>query len=195
MPTLALNLPTGYSSTAKIRTQPRAGGSWSALIDPISVVGQVYSYTVPAGDIVVQLTGVSEQDGEPFNVREGQPYFYQTWQQIDATIVVPPILAPPAVANACRVQLRARRGAIVLQSRVLITCGSTGRLADSAFADVAFDGQTDVNGFLQVDLPWSSVSGVGKYRFKLIDIQTGDVFHDRSATVPNQTTALYEALT
>ncbi len=194
MTTLALTLLTGYESTAKIRTQLRAGGSWSPLISPDSVTGQVYSYIVPSGDLLVQLVGVSERDGEPFNVRDGKPYFYQTWQQIDATIVVPPIIAPPDIDNACRVQLRARRGTNVLLARVLITGGPSGRLADSAFAEVAFDGQTDATGLLQVDLPWSSVSGVGRYRFKLIDIETGDVFHDRTVTVPELPTAVYEEL-
>ena len=194
MTTLLLTLPAGHASTAKIRTQLRLGGSWSALIDPNLVVGRVYSFTVPSGDQLVQLTGISESDGDPFNVREGIAYFNQTWEQIDATIATPPIIAAPIVANVCRIQLRARRGAATVQARVLITCGASGRLSDSAFADVAFDGQTDATGLLQVDLPWSSVSGVGRYRFKLIDIETGDVFHDRTVTVPNLSTAVYEEL-
>lgn len=191
---LRIKLPTGYAETAKIRTQLRTGGSWSPLSSPDSVAGQVYSYMVPNGDLLVQLVGVSEQDGEPFNVRDGQPYFHQSWQQIDATIVVPPIIASPDLANACRIQLRARRGANVVLARVLITCGSAGRLADSAFADIAFDGLTDASGFLQVELPWSSIVGVGRYRFRLIDVETGNVFHDRTVTVPDLPTALYEGL-
>ena len=191
---LRINLPSGYAETAKIRTQLRAGGSWSPLISPESVTGQVYSYIVPSGDLLVQLVGVSEQDGEPFNVREGVAYFYQTWEQIDATIANPPIIAVPTVANICRVQLRARRGGVAVQARVLIICGASGRLADSAFANVAYDGLTDLDGLLLVDLPWSSITGVGKYRFKLIDSESGDVFHDRTVTVPNLPTAVYEEL-
>ena len=194
MTMLLLTLPAGHASTAKIRTQPRLGGSWSASIDPNLVNGRVYSFTVPSGDQLVQLTGVSESDGDPFNVREGIAYFNQTWEQIDATIANPPIIANPTVANVCRVQLRARRGAVTVQARVLITCGASGRLVDSAFANVAYDGLTDVNGLLLVDLPWSSIAGVGKYRFKLIDSESGDVFHDRTVTVPDQLTAVYEGL-
>lgn len=203
MTTLVLDLVTGKTPVIQFYVRGVDDAFGSSVGSPIAGVTDVtdtwiYTFILPGelatGDYWVQLTGVSNPNGSPFPVRDGIAYPGIPWSIIDATIAAPPIIAPPDVANACRVQLRARRGANAILARVLITCGSTGRLADSAFADVAFDGQTDVNGLLQVDLPWSSVSGVGRYRFKLIDSETGDVFHDRTVTVPDQPTALYEEL-
>lgn len=204
MTTLVLDLVTGKTPVIQFHVRGVDNAFGSSVGSPITGVADgtntwIYTFTLPGpvvtGDFWAQLTGVSIPDGLPFPVRDAIAYPGIPWQIIDATIVVPPVIAPPDVADVCRVQLRARRGANAILSRVLITCGSAGRLADSAFADIAFDGQTDNDGLLQVDLPWSSVSGVGKYRFKLIDVETGNVFHDRSVTVPNLTTALYEALT
>ena len=200
---LELQLPPGKTTTIQLLARTVGSDTPGAAVgSPITGVPDgtnptIYRYTLGAydtGDYWAQLSGVSSPNGLPFPVREGVAYFVP-WAVVDATIAVPPIIAPPDVDDACTVQIRARRGAASIQSRVLITCGSTGRLDDSAFADIAFNGQTDANGLLQVELPWSSVPGVGKYRFRLIDLDTGDVFHDRVATVPNLTTALYEALT
>ena len=147
------------------------------------------------GDFWGQLDGVSNPNGLPFPIRNSIPYVGIPWSIIDATVFIPTIIAPPNVASVCRVQLRARRGATPLLARALITCGSTGRLAESAFTDIAFDGLTDAAGLLLVDLPWSSLAGVGRYRFKLIDVETGSVFHDRTLTVPDLSNANYEDLT
>ena len=198
---IELRLPPGKTAIVQLKQRTVGSNTPGANVgSPITgtASGAVYTFALGAyetGDYWAQLTGVSNPAGEPFPVREGIAYVGIPWSIIDATIAVPPIIAPPDVAEVCRVQIRARRGAAAIQARVLINCGSTGRIDDSAFSEIAFDGQTDATGLLQVDLPWSSIPGVGKYRFRLIDINTGHVFHDRTATVPDATTALYEALT
>jgi hypothetical protein len=198
---LELRLPPGKTAVIQLKVRTVGSNTPGANVgSPITgtASGADYSFALGAyatGDYWAQLSGVSSPVGSAFPVRDGVAYPGIPWTIVDATIYVPPIIAPPDVDEVCRVQMRARRGAAAIQSRVLITCGSTGRIDDSAFANIAFDGQTDANGLLQVELPWSSVSGVGKYRFRLIDIDTGTVFHDRTVTVPDLTTALYQALT
>ncbi len=195
MPTLSITKAPTY--TLSIQLYARIGGAAVGGVRPLTEIGTggLYQCEVPTGDYDCQLLGFSVPDGPRFPVRNGVAYEGIPWSIIDATITTPPTIVPPIADSVCRVQLRARRGAIAIEARVIVTCGSTGRSSDSAFADVAFDGKTDAGGLLQVDLPWSSLAGVGKYRFRLLDIDTGDVFHDRTVTVPNLTTALYEALT
>ena len=103
-------------------------------------------------------------------------------------------LDPPSAPDTCRVRLQASRGAINEQVRVVITTSSVGRDQDLAFLNVSFDGQTDEDGLLIVDLPWSSSAGVGQYRFRLIDLVTGKTLHDRTCTVPDEANANYEDL-
>jgi hypothetical protein len=196
---LELQLPP--EKTATIQLYARIGGA--AVGSPISGIPDgtdpsIYRFALGSyddGDYDVQLLGVSNPNGLPFPMRDGVAYIGIPWAMIDATIYTPPIIAPPSLDNVCRVQLRARRGATLVKTRVLVTCASTGRLDDSAFASVAFDDETDSNGTVLIDLPWSSIQGLGKYRFRLIDIETGSVFHDRSVTVPDLETAMYEDLT
>jgi hypothetical protein len=195
---LELQLPPG--KTATIQLYARIGGAavGSAITGiPDGTDPSIYRFALGVyedGDYDVQLLGVSNPNGIPFPMRDGIAYIGLPWAIIDATIYVPPIIAPPDVDNACRVQLRARRGATPMLARVLVTGGSAGRLADSAFADIACDELTDVTGLLLVDLPWSSIPGVGKYRFKIIDPETGSVLHDRTVTIPDETNADYEDL-
>ena len=103
-------------------------------------------------------------------------------------------LVPPSTPDTCRVRLQASRGAISEQVRVVITTSSVGRDQDLAFLNVSFDGQTDENGLLLVELPWSSSAGVGQYRFRLIDLVTGKTLHDRTCIVPDEENANYEDL-
>ena len=103
-------------------------------------------------------------------------------------------LDPPLAPDTCRVRLQASRGALSEQVRVVITTSSVGRDQSLAFLNVSFDGQTDEDGLLLVDLPWSSSAGVGLYRFRLIDLVTGKTLHDRTCTVPDETNADYEDL-
>jgi hypothetical protein len=104
---------------------------------------------------------------------------------------------PPATnPNTCRVQLIASRNVAAEKVRVLILSeGQSGRSGNNAFLNRAFDGETDANGQLLVDLPWSSTPGVGRYRFKLFDLSTGTLLHDRTCTVPNLSSAEYDDLT
>jgi len=201
---LELQLPPG--KTAPIQLLVRVVGSdvpgasvGSSIVGvPDGTNPTIYRYTLgtyATGDYWAQLSGVSNPNGLPFPLRNGVAYPGIPWTIIDATVFVPPVIAPPSVANVCRVQLRARRGAIAIAARVVITCGTTGRLAESAFTEVAFDGLMDDFGLLLVDLPWSSVPGVGKYRFRFIDLVTGKTLHDRTCTVPDEATANYEELT
>ena len=103
-------------------------------------------------------------------------------------------LDPPSTPDTCRVRIQASRGAISEQVRVVITTSSVGRDQDLAFLNVSFDGQTDEDGLLLVDLPWSSSAGVGQYRFRLIDLVTGKTLHDRTCIVPDEANANYEDL-
>jgi hypothetical protein len=101
----------------------------------------------------------------------------------------------PSTPSTCRVRIHATRGAIGTQTRVTITTSNVGRKADRAFLNTSFDGLTDPSGLLFVDLAWSATVGVGAYRFRLIDPETGKVLHDRTCIVPSQLTANYEDLT
>ncbi len=103
-------------------------------------------------------------------------------------------LDPPSTANTCRVRLLAMRGSTPEQVRVVISTSSVGRDQDIAFFNTSFDGTTDEDGLLSVDLPWSSSTGVGLYRFKLIDLVSGKTLHDRTCTVPDVANANYEDL-
>ena len=196
---LELQLPP--YKTALIQLLARIGGA--TVGSPITgvpdgVEASIYRFALSSystGDYNVQLSGVSTPNGVPFPMRNGVAYPGFPWPLIDATIYTPPVIAQPTVASVCRVQLVARRGAIVTPARVLITCGLSGRLAAFAFANNALNGSTDQYGVLVVDLPWSSLPGVGKYRFRLIDIETGLAFHDRTVTVPDELNATYGDLT
>lgn len=195
MPTLALTLPTGYSSTAKIRTQPRLGGSWSALIDPVSVVGQVYAYVVPGGDLLVQLTGVSETDGEPFRVREGVAYFYQSWQQIDATIVVPPVF-PTAITGLCNVLCAiTHNGSPAVNALISATLEDKYNAVNSFIASRSVElGLTNEHGNLVLTLiPFAQFSSGGVYRI-IGTAADGRLFMNRRAIVPATPTANLEDL-
>ncbi len=198
MTTLALNLPTGYGSTAKISTQPRAGGSWSALISPDSVVGQVYSYTVPSGDIVVQLTGVSEENGEPFNVRNGVPYLYQTWQQIDTTVAVSPTIPLP-ITGLCNVLVSVLfNGAPVSRAVVHCTLSEKNNTVDGFLLSRAVEsGFTDESGncILTLIQFGQFVTG-GIYHLVVADCveANGKILHDRKVKIPNTPTANAEDL-
>lgn len=194
MTTLTLQLPP--NRTPVIQLYARIGGA--AVGSPITLVegaASIYTGTVPTGDYNIQLSGITTPNGLPFPLRDGIAYPGIPWTIIDATILVPPVFVYPTLTSACQVQLRAYQGAVAIKARVKITCGTSGRIDDFAFASIAFDGETASDGLLQVDLPWSSLAGVGRYRFQMIDIATGTVFHDRSVTVPDESSALYEALT
>ena len=95
----------------------------------------------------------------------------------------------------CTVTIRASQAGDDKQVRVLIvSLGSSGRLEERAFVNRTIDENTDANGLLIVELPWSSIPGVGKYRVRLLDITTGEVLHDRVCTVPDEETLDYEDL-
>lgn len=86
----------------------------------------------------------------------------------------------------CSVAIRASQAGGNKQVRVfIVSLGSAGRLDERAFVSRVIDQNTDEDGFLVVELPWSSIPGVGKYRVRLIDIETGEVLHDRVCTVPD----------
>lgn len=99
------------------------------------------------------------------------------------------------IANTCRVTLLAIQNGVGVQARVYVTTSTTGRQDTNAFAKVAFDGETDESGLITIDLPWSSIDGVGAYRFKIIDLSTGStpgaILHDRTVTVPDEVSADY----
>ena len=147
----------------------------------------VAAVALDAGDYTVTLvaTGFSSVVDSAFTVSEDATF--------TRTLFLAP-LDPPSVPDTCRVRLQASRGAINEQVRVVITTSSVGRDQDLAFLNVSFDGQTDENGLLLVDLPWSSSAGVGLYRFRLIDLITGKTLHDRTCTVPDEENANYEDL-
>jgi len=196
MAVLTLQLAPSYTVT--LQPSIRGGAAVGSPIVP-TVSGSFYTFNLGAlavGDYDLQVSGNWQINGQSFACRITTlaVYVADFWWQIEAAIVGGSVITPPLSESVCRVQLTARRGSIGIQSRVLITGGSIGRLNDSAFSNIAFDGQTDANGLLQVDLPWSSITGVGKYRFRIIEIETGNVLHDRTALVPDLETALYEDL-
>lgn len=106
------------------------------------------------------------------------------------------ISTPSDMDNACRITLVANKGIIPTQSRVIIkSIGNSGRQDEHSFHSKAFDGLTDEDGLLVVDLPWSSIQGVGNYRVQMFDVDSGSLLHDRIVTVPDQTSANYGDLT
>ncbi|HUP77006.1 MAG TPA: hypothetical protein VM260_00500, partial [Pirellula sp.] len=150
------------------------------------------------GDYEVQLSGVSTPNGprDQLRVTGASTYFFRqdpNWIVMDATVVGGDV-ASPSEPNTCRVRLISTRGATGVQVRVVIVSGSTGRESERAFLNAAYDGETDEDGQLLVDLPWSSNAGVGKYRFRLIDLVTGKTLHDRTCTVPDEENADNEEL-
>ncbi len=112
---------------------------------------------------------------------------------VSRTLTVATVI-PPATLNACRVQIKAMRGGVAKQVRVVVNSGETGRMGELAFMQVAFDGLTDSVGAVAVDLPWSSTVGVGKYRFRFFDINSGACLHDRTCNVADVSNANYEDL-
>ena len=91
---------------------------------------------------------------------------------VSRTLAVATVI-PPATLNACRVQIKAMRGGFAKQVRVVVNSGDTGRKGELAFMQVAFDGLTDIVGAVAIDLPWSSTVGIGKYRFRFFDVNSG----------------------
>jgi hypothetical protein len=159
--------------------------------------GTTYSFVgVPAaGDYDAQLAGFTTPNGARFPVRNGVAYVEESWTVVDASIFVPPIAAAPTTPNTCAVTIRATQAGDEKQVRVLITSlGSTGRLGDRAFVNRTINQNTDAAGLLVAELPWSSTPGVGKYRVRLLDIETGEVLHDRVCSVPDETALDYEDL-
>ena len=112
---------------------------------------------------------------------------------VSRTLTVATVI-PPATLNACRVQIKAMRGGVTKQVRVVINSGDTGRKGELAFMQVAFDGLTDNVGAVAIDLPWSSTVGIGKYRFRFFDVNSGVCLHDRTCTVADVSNANYEDL-
>ena len=158
--------------------------------------GSTYSFagvTSPA-DYDAILSGFTTPNGARFPIRDGIAYPGIPWTIVDATIYTPPVPAEPSTPNVCRVTIRSSKAGGELKTRVVIESGSTGRTLERAFVKVAANTETDAAGLLVVDLPWSSTVGVGKYRFRLIDIDSGEVLHDRSCWVPDSATANYEDL-
>jgi hypothetical protein len=109
--------------------------------------------------------------------------------------VVEEIEPLPTTPNTCEITLRASRAGTEKQVRVrIVSLGSSGRLAERAFVNLAIDENTDEDGFLVFRLPWSSTPGVGKYRVRLLDLDTNEVLHDRVCTVPDEAELDYEDL-
>lgn len=188
------NLAPGRTAVLQLYSR----GTNTAVGAPITGTSseETYSFAgVPSpGDYDAQLSGFTDTNDVRFPIRDGVAYPGIPWSIIDATIYVPPIVAPPSTPNVCRVTLRSSKAGVAFKTRVVIECGLTGRIDERAFVKVAANQETDAVGLLVVDLPWSSTPGVGKYRFRLIDIESGDVLHDRFCTVPDIATANYEDL-
>jgi hypothetical protein len=147
----------------------------------------VAAVALDPGDYTVTIvaTGFTSIVDSPFTVVEDMT--------LARSVTLAP-LDPPTAADTCRVSLQATRGASGERVRVVITTSSVGRDQDLAFLNTAFDGETDDNGILLVDLPWSSSAGVGAYRFRLIDLVSGKILHDRTCIVPDEENAIYEDL-
>lgn len=198
---LELYLPPGY--TTSVQLYARVGGA--SVGSPVAGVPDggnptlyVFALGTPVvGDYDVQVSGVSDPDGPriPMRVTSGTVYYLADyWYIIDATVVSGAVTTPPSTPNTCRVFLQASRGTIGEQVRVVVTTSSVGREDEHAFFNIAIDEQTNLDGQIYLDLPWSSGAGVGKYRFRLIDLVTGKTLHDRTCTVPDVATADYEDL-
>jgi hypothetical protein len=110
---------------------------------------------------------------------------------VDMTAETP---APASTPSACRVTIRTTRNVANQATRALITSTNSGRENERAFLATAFDGSTNESGLLVIDLPWSSLPGIGNYRFRFMDPTSGAVLHDRSVTVPDLSSANYEDL-
>lgn len=188
------NLAPGRTAVLQLYSR----GTDEAVGAPItgSISGATYSFAgVPSpGDYDAQLSGFTTPNAARFPIRDGVAYPDASWSVVDATIYTPPIAAPPSTPNVCRVTIRSSKAGTAFKTRALIESSLTGRVNERAFVKVAVNAETDAAGLLVVDLPWSSTSGVGKYRFRLIDIESGEVLHDRFCTVPDVATADYEDL-
>lgn len=158
------------------RTGQRSVGTTNASgVATLGVDAATWTYVVRAGGYANKTGTVVVSSNQSLAV------------ELDAIVST-----PSDMDNACRVTLIATRGANPVQSRVLITSvGMAGRKDERGFHDRAFDGPTDANGLLSIDLPWSSLPGVGKYRFQMFDINSGVLIHDRTVTVPNTAAADY----
>jgi uncharacterized ParB-like nuclease family protein len=196
MPTLTLtDLAPGRTATLQLYERGTNTAVGSLITGTSS--GTTYSFVgVPAtGDYDAQLAGFTTPNGARFPVRNGVAYVEESWAVVDASIFVPPIAAAPTTPNTCAVTIRATQAGDEKQVRVLITSlGSTGRLGNRAFVNKTINENTDAAGLLVVQLPWSSTPGVGKYRVRLLDKDSGEVLHDRVCTVPDEETLDYEEL-
>jgi hypothetical protein len=178
--------------TATLQLYVRGTNTTSGSLITGTSVSTTYSFAgVPAtGDYDAQLAGFSTPNGERFPVRNSIGYPGVAWS------VVEEIDPPPSTPDTCEITLRASQAGTEKQVRVRVdSLGSTGRSAERAFVKIAIDENTDEDGLVVFRLPWSSTPGVGKYRVRLLDIETAEVLHDRTCTVPDEATADYEDLT
>jgi len=191
MATLVLtDLAPGRAATLQLYVRGTNTTSGS-LINGTSV-STTYSFVgVPAtGDYDAQLAGFTTPNGARFPVRNAIGYPDVAWSVVEE---IDPLASTP---DTCEITLRASQAGTEKQVRVRIaSLGSTGRSAERAFVNLAIDENTDEDGLLVFRLPWSSTAGVGKYRVRLLDIETNEVLHDRVCTVPDEEQADYEDLT
>lgn len=196
MATLVLtDLAPGRTATLQLYVRGTNTTSGSLITGTSS--GTTYSFVgVPAtGDYDGLLSGFTTPNGARFPIRNAVGYVEDNWTVVDATVYVPPIAAAPSTPNTCSVTIRATQAGDEKQVRVLIvSLGSTGRLGERAFVNRTIDENTDAAGLLVVELPWSSTPGVGKYRVRLLDLETNEVLHDRVCTVPDEDILDYEDL-
>jgi len=190
MATLVLtDLAPGRTATLQLYVRG-TNTTFGSLITGTSV-STTYSFVgVPAtGDYDGQISGFTTPDGDRFPIRNAVGYPGVEWS------VVEEIEPLPTVPNTCEITLRASRAGTQKQVRVrIVSLGSSGRLAERAFVNLAIDQDTDVNGLLIFQLPWSSTPGVGRYRVRLLDLETNEVLHDRVCTVPDEASLDYEDL-
>lgn len=195
MATLVItDLAPGRTAVLQLYTRGTNTTAGSAITGTSS--GSTYSFAgVPdTGDYDALLSGFSTPNAARFPIRNAVAYTEDPWDLIDATVFVPAVTAETP-ANTCSVVIRARQAGSGKQVRVLIvSLGSSGRFDDKAFVNRTIDENTDVTGLLVAQLPWSSIPGIGKYRVRLIDIETGEVLHDRVCTVPDEEELDYEDL-
>ena len=170
------DLPIQNATVTLTRTGQRATNTTNVSgVSTLGVDAATWNYVVRAAGYASKTGTVVVTGDQPLAV------------ELDAIVST-----PSSMDNACRVTLIATRGANPIQSRVVVTSlGMAGRKDERGFYDRAFDGQTDANGLLSVDLPWSSLPGVGRYRFQMFDIASGALIHDRTVTVPNTAAADY----
>ena len=183
--TVTVTLDATPLEDAKVRLTKGA----ETYIADTSVLGQAV-FNVDDGTWAVSITAPNTSFAGATLVVDGNEAVTYAVTQTSFPVVV------PSVPNTCIVTIRATRGGGETQVRVFITSqGATGRLNERAFVDRVIDSLTDTNGLLVVHLPWSSTPGVGKYRVQLLDVESGEVLHDRVCTVPNILVADYEDLT